>query len=114
MVGTAYRLVGQRRSPVYRSGVAYGQPVRAAASGKVVYSGSSLPGYGQLLIIKHNEDYLSAYGHNQTIAVKEGDRVATGQRIATMGNGPKQRPMLHFEIRTDGKPVDPLRFLPRK
>jgi lipoprotein NlpD len=91
-----------------------GQPVRAAASGKVVYSGSGLPGYGPLLIIKHNEDYLSAYGHNDSLSVAEGDAVNMGQQIARMGNGPGQRPLLHFEIRRRGQPVDPTTYLPRK
>jgi lipoprotein NlpD len=89
-----------------------GQPVRAAAGGKVVYSGSGLPGYGQLLIIKHNTDYLSAYGHNDSLTVSEGDTVKIGQPIARMGNGPGRRPVLHFEIRIDGQPVDPTRYLP--
>ncbi|MAF84383.1 MAG: peptidoglycan DD-metalloendopeptidase family protein [Gammaproteobacteria bacterium] len=91
-----------------------GQPVHAAASGEVVYAGSGLPGYGQLLIIKHTSNYLSAYGHNQKLVVGEGDRVKGGQLIAKMGEGPSKRPLLHFEIRRSGKPVNPLRYLPKQ
>lgn len=91
-----------------------GQPVIASARGEVVYSGSGLIGYGKLIIIKHNETFLSAYGHNSELAVREGDRVTTGQRIAHMGEGPGKRPVLHFEIRLDGKPVDPMRYLPKR
>jgi lipoprotein NlpD len=90
-----------------------GQPILAAASGEVVYAGNSLPGYGQLLIIKHSSDYLSAYGHNQKLLVGEGDRVTAGQLIAKMGDGPGQRPLLHFEIRRSGKPVNPMGYLPK-
>lgn len=90
------------------------QPVVAAAAGEVVYSGSGLPGYGQLLIIKHNADYLSAYGHNESLLVAEGDNVKPGQRIARMGTGSGKRPVLHFEIRRHGEPVDPMRYLPRR
>jgi lipoprotein NlpD len=89
-----------------------GQPIRAAAAGSVVYVGSGLLGYGQLVIIKHNETYLSAYGHTQAALVREGEAVRAGQSIATMGEGPGQRPLLYFEIRVNGQPVDPLRFLP--
>ncbi len=91
-----------------------GQAVRAAASGRVVYSGGGLIGYGQLIILKHNDTYLSAYGHNTSLLVKEGDSIKKGQRIATMGEGPGQKPRLHFEIRRNGKPVDPRRFLPAR
>ncbi len=91
-----------------------GQPVIAAAAGRVVYSGGGLIGYGQLIIIKHNETYLSAYGHNSKLLVKEGASVRQGQRIATMGEGPGRKPRLHFEIRKNGEPVNPLQFLPRK
>ena len=91
-----------------------GQSVVAAAGGKVVYSGSGLAGYGQLLIVTHNENYLSAYGHNGSLLVSEGERVSIGQKIAKMGLGPGRRAMLHFEIRRDGEPVDPVRYLPRK
>ena len=89
-----------------------GDSVRAAAPGRVVYAGSGLIGYGQLLIIKHNDTYLSAYGHNSRLIVAQGDEVASGQPIAEMGNGPAQRPQLHFEIRRNGVPEDPLRHLP--
>lgn len=88
-----------------------GQAVRAAAAGRVVYAGSGLIGYGQLVIIKHNDTYLSAYGHNRRLLVTEGQRVERGQPIAEMGLGPGRRPRLHFEIRRNGAPVDPLRFL---
>jgi lipoprotein NlpD len=91
-----------------------GQPVRAAAPGRVVYSGGGLIGYGQLIILKHNDTYLSAYGHNASLLVKEGDTIKKGQRIATMGEGPGQKPRLHFEIRRNGKPVDPRQFLPAR
>ncbi|MES2685067.1 MAG: peptidoglycan DD-metalloendopeptidase family protein [Pseudomonadota bacterium] len=91
-----------------------GQPVNAVASGKVVYSGSALKGYGELIIIKHDDTYLSAYGHNRRRLVKEGDEVRTGQTVAELGVGPEQKPTLHFEIRENGKPVDPLVFLPRQ
>jgi lipoprotein NlpD len=90
-----------------------GDSIRAAAPGRVVYAGSGLIGYGQLLIIKHNDTYLSAYGHNRRLIVQQGDDVASGQMIAEMGNGPAQRPQLHFEIRRNGVPEDPLRHLPR-
>ena len=89
-----------------------GQPIYAAAGGDVVYSGSGLLGYGKLIIIKHNEVYLSAYAHNEEILVKEGMRVSSGQKIATMGKDSEHRPLLHFEIRKEGKPVDPLKHLP--
>ena len=91
-----------------------GQPVRAAAAGEVVYSGSGLIGYGQLIIVKHNETFLSAYGHNSRLAVREGDRVKAGEAIAQMGEGPGKEPVLHFEVRRNGKPVDPLNYLPRR
>ncbi|MDX1481605.1 MAG: peptidoglycan DD-metalloendopeptidase family protein, partial [Woeseiaceae bacterium] len=91
-----------------------GQPVVAAADGRVVYSGGGLIGYGQLIIVKHNDTYLSAYGHNSTLLVTEGDSVRQGQRIATMGEGPGRQPRLHFEIRRNGKPVDPRDYLPAR
>ena len=89
-----------------------GQSVLASASGRVVYSGSGLRGYGKLIIIKHNDRYLSAYAHNKKLHAKEGDIVETGQRIAQMGQTGAKRTKLHFEIRLDGKPVDPLKYLP--
>jgi lipoprotein NlpD len=91
-----------------------GEPVLAAATGQVVYSGSGLRGYGKLLIVKHNENYLSAYAHNDRLLVKEGDLVKAGQRIADMGSSGTDRVKLHFEIRRDGTPVDPVQFLPRR
>lgn len=89
-----------------------GDPVLASADGKVVYSGSGLRGYGKLVIIKHSSTYLSAYAHNQTILVKEGQSVTRGQRIAEMGNTDADQVKLHFEIRRQGNPVDPSRYLP--
>ena len=91
-----------------------GQPVAAANSGKVVYSGSALKGYGELVIIKHDDLRLSAYGYNQRRLVKEGDAVSAGQQIAEMGNGPENKPLLHFEIRERGKPVNPVPYLPSR
>lgn len=85
-----------------------GQPVRAAAAGRVVYAGSGLIGYGQLVIIKHNDTYLTAYGYNSRLLVTQGQDVARGAVIAYMGQGPERQPRLHFEIRRDGAPVDPL------
>jgi lipoprotein NlpD len=87
---------------------ALGQPVVAAADGRVVYAGSGLIGYGQLVIIKHNDTYLSAYGYNRALRVSQGQLVRAGEQIAEMGTGPKQQPRLHFEIRRNGSPVDPL------
>ena len=86
----------------------------AASGGKVVYSGTGLRGYGKLVIIKHNATYLSAYAHNQTILVKEGQAVSKGQKIAEMGNSDAEQVMLHFEVRRQGKPVDPLKYLPQR
>ena len=91
-----------------------GSDVRAAGAGKVVYAGSGLIGYGKLVIIKNSESFLSAYADNDQILVKEGDSVRLGDRIATMGLGRDNRPVLHFEIRYGGKPVDPLNYLPRR
>ncbi len=91
-----------------------GQPVRAAAGGRVVYSGGGLVGYGQLVIIKHSNNFLSAYAHNRRVLVKEGDQLTGGQVIAEMGSTGTDRPMLHFEIRQDGKPVNPMRYLPTR
>jgi len=88
-----------------------GQPVRAAAAGRVVYAGGGLIGYGQLVIIKHDETFLSAYGHNSELLVTQGQEVQRGATIALMGQGPGRRPRLHFEIRRNGVPVDPLLFV---
>ncbi|MDX2456174.1 MAG: peptidoglycan DD-metalloendopeptidase family protein [Gammaproteobacteria bacterium] len=90
------------------------QPVKAAANGTVVYAGSGLVGYGRLIIIRHNENLLSAYGHNSTLLVAEGEHVKAGKMIAKMGSSGTSRDELYFEIRKDGKPVDPLKYLPRK
>ena len=91
-----------------------GQAVRAAGDGVIVYSGSGLVGYGELIIIKHDEQWLSAYGHNRRRLVGEGDRVKAGQQIDEMGRTGAERDMLHFEICYNGKPADPLRYLPRR
>lgn len=91
-----------------------GQPVRAAGDGVVVYSGSGLVGYGELIIVKHNEEWLSAYGHNRARLVNEGQIVKAGQQIAEMGRSGATRDMLHFEIRYNGRPVDPMQYLPRR
>ena len=91
-----------------------GQSVVAAAPGKVVYSGSALKGYGELIIIKHDDLRLSAYGYNRTRLVNEGDMVRGGQPIAELGLGPENRPILHFEIRERGQPVDPVPYLPAR
>jgi lipoprotein NlpD len=91
-----------------------GEDILAAGDGRVVYTGSGLLGYGQLMIIKHNDTYLSAYGHTQAVFAKEGDFVRAGQRIATMGNGPQGTPMLYFEIRIQGSPGNPLTLLPQR
>lgn len=88
-----------------------GQPVRAAAAGKVVYSGSGVRGYGNLIIIKHNQNYLSAYAYNQRLLVKEGANVKGGEMVAEMGKAETGKVLLHFEIRYNGQPVDPLGFL---
>ncbi|RYY73424.1 MAG: LysM peptidoglycan-binding domain-containing protein [Gammaproteobacteria bacterium] len=91
-----------------------GEPVLAAASGRVVYAGGGLSGYGNLLIIKHSEVFLSAYAHNNKLLVKEGDFIKGGQHIADMGSSGTDRVKLHFEIRSEGSPVDPLRYLPKR
>ena len=91
-----------------------GDRVKAAAKGTVVYAGSALRGYGKLIIVKHNDDYLSAYAHNEQILVKELQLVNTGDVIARMGDTDAQRVMLHFEVRFRGKSVNPLKYLPKK
>lgn len=91
-----------------------GEAVYAAASGKVVYAGSGLLGYGNLIIINHNQEYLSAYAHNSLILVKENENVNVGAKVAEIGNSGATRMMLHFEIRKDGKPVNPLQYLPKR
>ncbi|MGH1484593.1 MAG: peptidoglycan DD-metalloendopeptidase family protein, partial [Cellvibrionaceae bacterium] len=94
-----------------------GESVIAAAAGEVVYAGSGLRGYGKLIIIKHNDTYLSAYAHNNRLRVKEGQSVKAGQRIADIGStgtGTNGKPKLHFQIRRNGKPIDPLPLLPKR
>jgi lipoprotein NlpD len=107
-----------RHSPTESQGLlisgSEGAPVRAAAAGRVVYTGSGLRGFGNLVIIKHSNVFLSAYGHNRDLKVKEGDDVTLGQIIASMGLGPGQKPALYFEIRYKGQAVDPLAYLPKR
>jgi lipoprotein NlpD len=88
--------------------------VLAAADGKVVYSGAGLRGYGNLIIVKHSNTYLTAYAHNQTLLVREDQSVKKGQKIAEMGNSDSEQVKLHFELRRLGKPVDPVKFLPQR
>jgi lipoprotein NlpD len=95
-------------------GGAAGDPVLAAAEGKVVYAGAGLRGYGNLIILKHNNTYLTAYAHNQSLLVKEDQTVKRGQKIAEMGNSDSDRVKLHFEVRKQGKPVDPTKYLPSR
>lgn len=95
-------------------GGAAGEPVLAAAEGRVVYVGAGLRGYGNLIILKHNNTYLTAYAHNQTLLVKEDQSVRKGQKIAEMGSTDADRVKLHFEVRRQGKPVDPSRYLPSR
>lgn len=94
-------------------GVPAGTPVKAAASGKVVYGGSALKGYGLLLIVQHGADLMSAYAHTSELLIGEGEAVEAGQTIARSGLGPAQVPLLHFEVRRSGQPIDPLSLLPR-
>jgi lipoprotein NlpD len=89
-----------------------GDPVLAAADGRVVYAGSGLRGYGNLVIVKHSANYLTAYAHNQSLLVREDETVRRGQKIAEMGSSDAERVQLHFEIRRQGKPIDPARLLP--
>lgn len=89
-----------------------GQTIKSAADGRVVYSGDGLRGYGQLIIVKHNETYLSAYAHNRKLLVNEGEKVRRGQPIAEMGSTGTDRVKLHFEIRKQGRAVDPMEYLP--
>ena len=95
-------------------GGAAGDPVVASLDGKVVYAGAGLRGYGNLIILKHNNTYLTAYAHNQTLLVKEDQTVKKGQKIAEMGNSDADRVKLHFEVRKQGKPVDPVKYLPSR
>ena len=91
----------------------FAAPVRAAAAGTVVYSGNGIPGYGKLIIIKHNANYLSAYAYNSRLTVSKGKRVKLGEKIAEIGYSGGNQAELHFEIRRRGRPVDPQRYLPR-
>jgi lipoprotein NlpD len=91
-----------------------GDPVLAAADGRVVYVGAGLRGYGNLIILKHNNTYLTAYAHNQTLLIKEDQSVRKGQKIAEMGSSDSDRVKLHFEVRRQGKPVDPAKYLPAR
>jgi lipoprotein NlpD len=91
-----------------------GDPVLAAADGRVIYAGSGLRGYGNLVILKHNNTYLTAYAHNQTLLVKDDQVVRRGQKIAEMGSSDADRVQLHFEIRKQGKAIDPSRLLPQR
>jgi len=112
-VGTVAGLVRQPSGGVgLRIDGGLNQPILAAPDGKVVYTGSALRGYGQLVIINHVRGWLTAYGHNAFVQVKEGDEVRAGQQIAAMGLGPGQQPMLYFEVRLEGEPLDPLTQLP--
>lgn len=91
-----------------------GQPVLASAAGRIVYSGNGLRGYGNLIIVKHNETFFSAYAHTQGVVVKENEKVKLGQKLADMSNTGSDKTKLHFEIRRNGKPVNPLRYLPKR
>lgn len=110
--GSVLRRFGQDSNRGIDFGGRDGQAILAAAPGRVVYSGNALKGYGELIIIKHDELYLSAYGYNRERHVKEGDVVTSGQPIGVMGRGPENKPMLHFEIRRSGHPIDPAELLP--
>jgi len=111
-------IAGYGRSVKTESGIRiggkYGQAVNASSGGTVVYSGNALKGYGNLLIIKHNDTYLSAYGFNSELLVKEGQSVQRGQQVAKMGQTTGGNTLLHFEIRKNGKPVDPVGYLPNR
>ena len=91
-----------------------GDPVLAAADGRVVYAGAGLRGYGNLIILKHNNTYLTAYAHNQALLVREDQNVRQGQQIAQMGSSDTDRVMLHFEVRRQGRPIDPIQMLPSR
>jgi lipoprotein NlpD len=112
--GTIVSRFGERGVLTTGIGIAgtLGQDIVAAAPGRVVYSGSGLPDYGQLVIIEHNATWLSAYGHNQRVLVSQGQAITRGQKIAEMGPGPGGAPRLHFEIRRNGDPLDPVTMLP--
>ncbi len=109
----SYSLAGRINKGIDLAG-RHGEPVHSAADGRVVYSGEGLVGYGNLVIIKHNDRYLSAYAHNSRILVNEGQSVKAGQKIAEIGSTGTSRDKLHFEIRRDGKPVNPMQYLPKR
>ena len=109
-----WRASTNRRTRAWTSRGKPGDPVLASADGRVVYAGAGLRGYGNLIILKHNNTYLSAYAHNQALLVKEDQTVRKGQKIAEMGSSDADRVKLHFEIRRQGKPVDPARYLPAR
>ncbi|MGA7778589.1 MAG: peptidoglycan DD-metalloendopeptidase family protein [Paraburkholderia sp.] len=112
--GTVIRRFDGENSKGIDIAAAAGTPVVAAAAGTVVYAGNGLRGYGDLLIIKHNADYLTAYAHNRVLLVKEGQTVSQGQKIAEMGDTDTDRTMLHFELRYGGRSIDPSRALPAR
>ena len=105
---------GEQSSTGVLIGGSADQSIKAAATGTVVYSGNGLIGYGELIILRHNDTYLSAYGHNASLLVRDGQSIKKGQQIATMGKEPGGKPRLHFEIRRNGKPVNPRQYLPTK
>ncbi|QEA13978.1 peptidoglycan DD-metalloendopeptidase family protein [Comamonas flocculans] len=112
--GTVLAKFDEGRNKGVDIGGAAGEAVLASADGRVVYAGAGLRGYGNLVIVQHNKTYLTAYAHNQKLLVKEDQNVRRGQKIAEMGNTDADRVKLHFEIRREGKPVDPLRYLPAR
>lgn len=112
--GTLLAGFDEARNKGYDIGGKAGDPVMAAADGRVVYAGAGLRGYGNLIILKHNNTFLTAYAHNQSLLVKEDQAVRRGQKIAEMGSTDADRVKLHFEIRRQGKPVDPVRYLPSR
>ena len=112
--GTVIAGFDENRNKGLDIGGAAGDAVVAAADGRAVYVGAGLRGYGNLIILKHNKTYLSAYAHNQSLLVKEGSSVRQGQKIAEMGNSDADQVKLHFEVRKLGKPVDPTKYLPAR
>jgi len=112
--GTLLSGFDEVRNKGYDIGGKAGDPVLAAADGRVVYAGAGLRGYGNLIILKHNNTFLTAYAHNQALLVKEDQSVRRGQKIAEMGSTDADRVKLHFEVRRQGKPVDPARYLPQR
>jgi murein DD-endopeptidase MepM/ murein hydrolase activator NlpD len=110
--GTVFRRFDGGNSKGIDISAAAGTPIIAAAPGTVVYAGNGLRGYGNLLILKHNGEYLTAYAHNRVLLVKEGESVKSGEKIAEMGDTDTDRVMLHFELRYQGRSIDPSRALP--